>query len=190
VVIGTDRGMENRTRRIIQTGLFVALVVVLGFLLAEVPNVELMTVSVFLSGVILGRGSGAIVGVLSILIYSLFNPYGPPLPPLVLAQTAGFALIGSAGGIIRKRLVDGGKASYLFSAIAGFLLTMIYDSLTTVATAVVVLGTGGLLKGLAGFFVAGALFIAIHILSNTIVFTVTAVPVLRAVSSWERGRKA
>jgi uncharacterized membrane protein len=182
--------MENRTRRIIQTGLFVALVVVLGFLLAEIPNIELMTVSVFLSGVILGGGRGAVVGVLSILLYSIFNPYGPPLPPLLLAQTAGFALIGVAGGMLRTRLVEGGKAPYLFSALAGLLLTMIYDSLTTFATAVVVLGTDGLLKGLAGFFVAGALFIAVHMLSNTIVFTVAAVPVLRAVSSWERGRKA
>ena len=182
--------MENRTRRIIQTGLFVALAVVLGFLLAEVPNIELMTVSVFLGGVILGSGSGAIVGVLSILFYSIFNPYGPPLPPLLLAQTAGFALIGSAGGFMRARLVEGGKASYLFSALAGLLLTIFYDSLTTVATAVVVLGAGGLLKGLAGFFIAGALFMVVHVLSNTIVFTLTAVPVLRAVASWEGGRRA
>jgi uncharacterized membrane protein len=182
--------MEKRTRRIIQTGLFVALVVVLGFLLAEVPNVELMTVSVFLSGVILGIGSGIVVGFLSILFYSLFNPYGPPLPPLVLAQIIGFAIIGSAGGILRKRLTLKGKAPYLFSALAGLLLTLIYDSLTTVATAVVALGAGGFVEGLAGFFVAGALFIIVHTFSNTIVFAVTAVPVLRAVSSWERGRGA
>ena len=182
--------MENRTRRIIQTGLFVALAVVLGFLLAEVPNIELMTVSVFLSGVILGRRSGAIVGVLSIIFYSIFNPYGPPLPPLLLAQTAGFALIGSAGGFMRARLVGGGRAAYLFSALAGLMLTILYDSLTTAATAVVVLGAGGALRGLAGFFLAGALFIVVHVFSNTIVFTLTTVPVLRAVASWEGGRKA
>lgn len=180
--------MENRTRRIIQTGLFVALVVVLGFLLAEIPNIELMTVTVFLSGVILGPGSGIIVGLLSILIYSFFNPYGPPLPPLALAQALGFALVGSAGGILRGRLSAEGKAPYLFSALAGLLLTLIYDSFTTVATAFVVMGAGGFVEGLAGFFIAGALFIVIHTLSNTVVFTVTAVPVLRAVSSWERGR--
>jgi len=190
VVIATGFGMENRTRRIIQTGLFVALVVVLGYLLAEVPNVELMTVSVFLSGVILGRRSGIVVGVSSIMFYSLFNPYGPPLPPLVLAQIMGFALIGSAGGILRNSLVEKGKASYLFSALAGLLLTLVYDSLTTVATVVVALGTDGFVKGLAGFFVAGALFIVVHTLSNTIVFAVTVVPVLRAVASWERGRSA
>ena len=182
--------MENPTRRIIQTGLFVALVVVLGFLLAEVPNVELMTVSVFLSGVILGLRRGVVVGLLSILLYSLFNPYGPPLPPLVLAQILGFAIIGSSGGILRKQLALGGKAPYLFSALAGLILTLIYDSLTTAATAVIVLGVDGFMKGLAGFFVAGALFIVVHTLSNTIVFAVTAVPVLRAVSSWERGRSA
>ncbi len=190
VVIETGRGMENRTRRIIQTGLFIALVVILGFLLAEVPNIELMTVSVFLSGVILGSRSGAIVGALSILLYSLFNPYGPPLPPLVLAQVLGFALVGCVGGMLRRPLAAGGGAPYLFSALAGLLLTLVYDSLTTVATAVIALGADRLVEGVAGFFVAGALFIIVHTLSNTIVFTVTAVPVMRAVSAWERGRSS
>jgi len=182
--------MENRTRRIIQTGLFVALVVVLGFLLAGVPNIELMTVSVFLSGVILGRWSGTIVGALSILLYSLFNPYGPPLPPLVLAQILGFALVGCAGGMLRRHLMEGGRASFLFSALAGLLLTLVYDSLTTVATAVVALGADGLADGIAGFFVAGAIFIIVHTLSNTIVFAATVVPVMRAVAAWEGGRNA
>lgn len=180
--------MEKRTRRIIQTGLFVALVVVLGFLLAEVPNVELMTVSVFLSGVILGWRSGATIGLLSIVCYSLFNPYGPPLPPLLIVQALGFALVGWAGGMLRTSIAERGRASYLFSALAGLLLTLVYDFLTTFATAVVVLGAGGVVHGLKGFFVAGALFIVVHTLSNTIVFAVTAVPVLRAVSAWERGR--
>ncbi|HER43665.1 MAG TPA: ECF transporter S component [Candidatus Eisenbacteria bacterium] len=182
--------MENHTRRIIQTGLFAALVVVLGFLFAEVPNVELMTLSVFLSGVILGRRNGVIVGTISIVFYSLFNPYGPPLPPLFAAQILGFALVGWTGGMLRRLLMERGRASYLFSALAGLLLTLIYDSLTTIATAAVALGTDGLAGNIAGFFLAGALFIAVHSLSNTIVFAVAAVPVLRAVAAWEGGRSA
>ena len=182
--------MQNQTRRIIQTGLFVALVVVLGFLLAEVPNVELMTVTVFLSGVILGPVNGIIVGTISIIIYSLFNPYGPPLPPLVLAQILGFALVGWSGGILRRRILPRDKAAYLFSALAGLMLTLIYDSLTTAATAFIVLGREGFARGLAGCFIAGSLFIVIHTFSNTIVFTLATVPVLRAVSAWEGGRRA
>jgi uncharacterized membrane protein len=184
----TGKRMDNRAKSIVQTALFVALCVALGFLLAEVPNVELMTVSVFLSGVVLGMRRGCLVGVLSILCFSLFNPYGPPLPPLLAAQIAGYALVGISGGIMRGRLAGMGRAAALLGALAGLVLTLVYDALTTVATAIVTLGPAGFLEGLAGFFAVGALFVIVHALSNTIVFAVAVVPVLRAVTSWERGR--
>lgn len=149
---------------------------------------ELMTISVFLSGVVLGSRKGSLTGALSILLYSLFNPYGPALPPLLVTQVAGYTLVGLAGGIMRNRLVRSGRAAILYGAIAGLVLTVIYDVLTTIGTAMVTLGIGGFVDGLGGFFVVGALFAIIHAFSNTVVFAVAIVPVLRAVSSWERGR--
>ena len=180
--------MENRATSIIRTALFVALCVALGFLLAEVPNVELMTVAIFLSGVILGAWRGGLVGALSILFFSVFNPYGPPLPPLLAAQIAGFTLIGFSGGMLRARLARMDRGAAMISAVAGLLLTLLYDALTTIATAFITLGPAGFIGGLAGFFAVGAIFVIVHALSNTVVFAVAIVPVLRAVSAWERGR--
>jgi hypothetical protein len=187
-IITSGMSMENRATSIVRTALFTALCVAFGFLFAEVPNVELMTVAVFLGGVILGTRRGALVGALSILVFSLFNPYGPPLPPLLVAQVTGFTIVGITGGILRGRLARIDGAAVLLSAIAGLVLTLLYDALTTVATAIVTLGSDGFIGGLAGFFVVGALFVIVHALSNTVVFCVVVVPVLRAFSSWERGR--
>lgn len=180
----------RREQKIILTALFIALAVVLGYLLAEVPNVELMTVVVFLSGVFLGARLGATVGLLSILFYSLFNPFGPPLLPLMIAQLIGFAVIGSTGGLLKEQLHRTGTGVVITSALAGLVLTLIYDFLTTVATAAIALGLGGFLEGLGGVFLAGSVFIAIHSISNTAVFAVAIVPIVRVMHAWERGGQA
>jgi uncharacterized membrane protein len=177
--------MEKNSLRIIQTALFIALSVVLGFLLAGVPNIELMTVTVFLSGVILGSVRGALVGAVSILIYSALNPYGPPPPQLLAAQVIGYALAGSSGGLLRGALMRMGRRAVLLSASAGALITMAYDVLTTAATALIALGPAGFSEGLWGFFVAGSFFVAVHVLSNTAVFSVAVVPILMAVAAFE-----
>jgi uncharacterized membrane protein len=181
--------MEKNARRIIQTALFVALCVALGFLLAGVPNIELMTVTVFLSGVILGPKRGILVGALSILVYSLFNPYGPPPPQLLAAQISGYAVAGLGGGVLRAHVRKRGKRAVLMSAAAGLLLTLVYDLLTTAATALIALGPSGFFHGLGAFFLTGAVFIIVHTLSNTVVFSLAVVPVLEAVAAFE-GRGA
>jgi len=179
---------ERHERRIIIAALFVALSVVLGYLFAAVPNVELMTLSVFLGGIFLGVRLGIVIGMLSILIFSLFNPYGPPLPPLALAQVFGYGLIGLAGGVLGGRLSCGRKEAVIVSAAAGLILTLMYDFLTTCASAVIVLGLEGFISGVQGFFAAGLLFVILHTVSNTVIFAVTVVPVVGVVSAWERRR--
>jgi uncharacterized membrane protein len=180
--------MEKNARRIIQTALFITLSVVLGFLLAGVPNIELMTVTVFLSGIILGSGRGMLVGALSILIYSIFNPYGPPPPQLLAAQVAGYVLAGLLGGLLRGPLMKKGKKAVLLSALSGSVVTILYDIVTTAATALIALGPGGFFRGLVGFFLTGAPFVVVHVLSNTAVFSLAVVPVLKAVASFEGSR--
>jgi hypothetical protein len=127
--------------------------------------------------------------VLSILFYSFFNPYGPPLLPLAAAQVAGFALVGVTGGFLGPRIRRGDRAAVGISAVAGFLLTFGYDILTTLATALIALGSHGFMAGLPGVLIAGAVFVIFHVVSNTVVFAVAVVPVVRVVTVWE-GRHA
>ena len=48
-----------KTRKAIMASLLIALTVAVGFALAGVPNVELMTITVFIAGYLLGARLGA-----------------------------------------------------------------------------------------------------------------------------------
>ena len=163
-----------RRQKIILTALFTSLAVVLGYVMAAVPNVELMTVTVFLGGIFTGPRYGAVTGLLSIIIFSLFNPYGAALPPLMAAQIAGFTLAGAAGGMMRGIIRRGGMIT---AALSGLFITLFYDILTTLASAYIAFGSENFIDGLAGFFAASGIFILVHTGVNTLIFSqaVTAV---------------
>ncbi len=178
---------HRRERTVILAALFVALSVALGFLLAGIPNVELMTLAVFMGGISCGARLGGAIGALSSLIFSLLNQFGPAPAPLLIAQVAGFALIGSGGGIVGPHLSPARASGAGASAAAGFALTFVYDALTTVATAFVALGASRFIEGLWGVALAGIGFVAVHIGVNTAIFAVAVPPLMRAVRAWQGG---
>ncbi len=75
-----------------RVGVLVAVTVVMGWLTVYIPNVELVTASVFLAGYWCGPWWGMLVGIMGEGLYSLTNPYGMPLPPLLIAQCIGMTL--------------------------------------------------------------------------------------------------
>lgn len=178
---------HRRERTIILAALFTALGVALGFLLAGIPNVELMTLTAFMAGYFCGARLGGACGALSIMLFSLLNPLGPAPPPLLAAQVAGFTMIGIAGALAKPWIARPGAQGVAASAAAGFLVTLAYDVLTTLASAFVVLGAAGFAGGLGGFALAGALFVAWHVAINTAVFALAVVPLMRGVSAWQGG---
>jgi len=178
---------HRRQRAVILAALFIALSVALGYLLAGIPNVELMTLTVFTAGIFCGVRLGSAIGASSILLFSLFNPLGPAPAPLLAAQVAGFVLIGSGGGIIGPRLAPARASGVAASAAAGFALTLAYDFLTTVATAFIALGASRFIEGFRGVAIAGIVFVAWHVGVNTAVFAVSVPPLMRAVRSWQGG---
>jgi hypothetical protein len=181
---------QRRERTIILAALFVALSVALGFLLAGIPNLELMTLTVFMAGGFCGARLGSAVGALSILVFSVLNPLGPAPAPLLAAQVAGFALAGAGGGVVAPRLAPAGGAGVAAAAAAGFVLTTAYDILTTAATAFIALGASRFIEGLGGVALAGAVFVAWHVGVNTAVFAVAVPPLMRAVRAWQGGEPA
>ncbi|MBN1894648.1 ECF transporter S component, partial [bacterium] len=68
--------------------ILIALGVALGFAFASIPNVELVTGTVFLSGMILGKARGTAAGVMTEALYSIFSPYGIAPLPMLAAQCA------------------------------------------------------------------------------------------------------
>jgi len=153
------------TRKIALAGLLSSLAVALGYLLIAVPNVELMTLTVFVAGGLLGFRGGMLVGVVSMFIYSVANPMGAAIPLVTASQVAGMGVIGAAGGLaplIRRAARRRTVRSLIFAG-AGLILTIMYDFLTNLALG---FSMGTVIAVLA----AGLLFSIVHFVSNTLIF--------------------
>ena len=159
--------------KLVRASIFTALAIGLGFSLLMVPNVELITVIVFLAGLTLGVSWGALVGGTAELIFSVLNPFGSGLvfPPLLMSQIFSMIIIGAAGGLMCpvffKRKFSTKRIASL--AITGFVLTFIFDSLTTLSYP---LSAGFDWPQTIGIYISGIGFTILHQLSNTIVFAV------------------
>ncbi len=169
-----------RTRRALLASLLVVVAVSLGFALSAVPNVELLSFAVFLSGFLLGVGYGAVVGAASAVLFSTFNPLGAGLPPLVVTQALGQAVVGVAGGVAGPLIArfESRPLACLFAGVVGLVLTLLYDVLTTAGAYVTFVGEKSI-EGLVKFGVGGLVFGVLHMVWNTVLFCLALAPTLR-----------
>jgi hypothetical protein len=175
----------HRTRRALLATLLVAVAVSMGLVLSAVPNVELLSFTVFLSGFLLGPRYGATVGIFAAALFSTFNPLGAGLPPLVVAQAVGQAVTGVAGGSTGARLAEVSKRTLacLLAGGLGLALTLFYDVLTSVGAYVTIAGEKSI-QGLVKFVAGGLLFAGLHIVWNTALFSLALVPTLRVLGKF------
>ena len=171
--------MMQRTRRATLAGLLVALIVAAGYSLAAVPNVELVTLLIFVSGFLLGSRLGPAVGAAAWGLYSLLNPMGAAVPPVLAAQTASGALVGLVGALagppILERLPR--VVGMLLCALSGLILTVMYQVVVNSAAFFAFVDERGL-RAFWTFMVGGIAFTAMHLLWNTAVFLVALRPVM------------
>jgi hypothetical protein len=136
-----------------------------------------LTLVVFCSGVLLGARDGALVGGITMLIYSVLNPYGPAPPLVTAAQVVGNMATGIAGAVFRglglaERPVPVRIAALVVCAVA---VTLFYDLITNVAT--------GLVFGqMRTMLLLGIPFALWHIGWNIVLFVALGTP-LTAVSA-------
>ncbi len=169
--------LERKSFRIALISTFAALSVVLGYMLVYLPNIELFTLMIFLSGFILGKRDGAIVGLMSSFIFVFFNPYGVSPLPLFAYQLSHYALVGFVGGLTssymnKKEFFKPEEDLYvikviLIFAIIGAVLTFIYDILSTLIGAITIFGT---LETFWITYIIGLPFTTVHLIGNTLGF--------------------
>ena len=155
---------------------FVAVGVVLGYVLMAVPNVELITTTCFAAGYCLGPVGGILVGALTEFLFAGFHPTGSSFGLLLIAQILGMLFVGFAGGKLAKYLENPQKAAarrILF--LAGFLLTFIFDILTNLAFPV---QAGFSLYQTLVTLIAGIGFSVVHIICNALIFSIVLPPLL------------
>jgi hypothetical protein len=142
-----------------------------GVYAETIPNFEVLTLVVFCSGVLLGARDGILVGMLTMLVYSLLNPYGPAHPLVTTSQVVGNALSGAGGAVFARMGLPRQSTAVRAVTLAGFalLLTASYDLLTNVAT--------GLVFGqMRTWLVAGIPFALWHIGYNIALFAALGTP--------------
>ncbi len=170
--------MQQRLRKISYSGIFIALIIAVGYTLAYVPNLELVTSMIFLSGYFLGIKNGLFIGILGEFLFSAFNPMGSGLifPPMIIAQMISMAFVGIAGGFVgrytSKTLFQ--KKYIIIFGVVGFIVTAFYDSLVSIAYPI---SAGFDFKQTLGLLMSGLIFSIMHMVTNLLIFT-TILPVV------------
>jgi len=169
--------LEKRSFRIALIGTFSALAVVLGYMLAYIPNIEIFTLMIFLAGFVMNKKEGAIVGLLSSTIFTFFNPFGPSPPPLFFYQITHYTLTGMLGGLTRdylcnKKFFKPREDLYVFRimlifGVLGASITFIYDFLSTLLGGFIVSIT---IEYFIATYISGIIFTTIHLVGNILVF--------------------
>jgi len=186
--------VANPLKTVILTALFAGTGAAGGYLLMAVPNVEVLTLIMFLSGYTLGARQGVTASIIAALLYFGFNPQGGMFPPLLIAQIVGLTAAPVAGALFNRIShslecashpeVSGKPAilplsitirqSLLLSAMA-IAATFWYDLLTNLAFP---LATGMGINGVITVLIAGIPFSVLHIVSNVLIFIFIIPPLL------------
>jgi hypothetical protein len=158
--------------------LFAALAAALGFLFSPIPNIELMTFTLFAAGYALGFAGGAAASLLAVLLYFGMNPYGSSFifPPLLLAQLFAAVFIASLGSTFARlippsklRAKPGRIFLFPFAAMAALALP-IFPSFAFA-------WTGG--GSWEGWLMLGILMTSWGFVFNIVVFTAAFPPLVR-----------
>ena len=175
---------KTRSIEVAAISVFTALSIGGAYALAVIPNVELMSLFVFTAGFLFGVHVGAVVGLFSMLIYTIWNPWGSPIIVISIAQIIGMVTFGVAGGIYGRRWNDKHDITFLnmleIGITAGFL-TLFYDCITNIAYA----AAFGLLDALIIVFIMGSIFMIVHTVSNIAFFTIFIGPLVRIADNFE-----
>ena len=157
---------------LVKAAIFSSTAIGLGFTFMFIPNLEFISVTVFLSGLTLGGYVGAMVGGTSMLVYSGLNPLGSGLIhlPLFVSQILAMSTIGILGGFGRITLFNlKRKSLVIISGMFGFFCTLWYNGITTLSYP---LSAGFSFDEAMAYSISGILFTLMHLISNTLIFTV------------------
>lgn len=150
--------MKNNTKKLVLSGLFIALGLLLPFLTGQIPQIGSMLspmhIPVFLCGLICGAPWGAVVGlILPPLRFLLFQM--PPLYPIGIAMAFEMATYGLVCGLLYKRLSHNLKGIYV-----SLITAMVSGRVVWGIVRAVLAGIAGTPFGMQAFL-AGAITTAI-----------------------------
>lgn len=161
-----------------------------NYALIWLPNVKVMDLIVFVSGLHFGTYVGGMVGILVWAIYGSINPRGFVMP-IWLGCMAAESLFGIVGGMIGRPFSVNAMSRRLVAwemAVTGFLLTFTYDLATNLLSAVTISWFETSLETIVAVMISGVPFALIHELSNAILFFLGVGPLDSSIEKIAGGR--
>ncbi len=172
------------TRITLLACLLTALVYAAGEALAGIPNVEVITLLVFIAGFLLGPAWGMVVGGAGMGAHSLFNALGTVAPPVWIAQVVCYAFVGLCGAWLGPRLaaLKTRTAQALASAAAGLVLVAVYQLVVNSISFMTFAANVPLWTYVWG----GLAFASVQMVWNAALFFVTLPPTLKVLGRARR----
>jgi len=158
--------------------MFAGVAAAAGYMLMFIPNIEAVTLVLFVAGYKLGIKRGILAAIIAAFLYFGLNPQGGLFPPLLTAQIIGVSAAPVLGALFRllKSLV----LRLLSLPILAIIATVWYDLLTNLAYP---LSIGLNYKGILITLSAGIPFSLVHNISNVIIFSVFIPPFLLLINA-------
>jgi LytS/YehU family sensor histidine kinase len=130
---------KKKSLRIAIIAIYTACTASAGYSLTMVPNIEIFSMMVFLGGLLFGKKIGSAIGLLTTVIYRLFNIWGGSPLILLAIQLLVYTLVGFVGGLFNntkfRKNVD--ISSQVVFGILGAIFATVYTFLTPLSWAVV-----------------------------------------------------
>ncbi|MEA2069853.1 MAG: ECF transporter S component [Asgard group archaeon] len=160
---------NNPTLRISLIAILSALGPALSISFIWFPYFELLSFTIFISGIILGTKDGLIVGFISSVIYEVLSTVIMGFALVIYPfKLLGFLLIAVVGGLIGKSNSNKKQISWnFFIAILGGLLTIFYDLLTNLGY---LFFTNFQFNSFLSLLVTSLPVTAIRVITNSILF--------------------
>jgi hypothetical protein len=177
--MGSKGGSIFSMSGVARVGVFAALAFGINTPFLAIPNIELFSFSLFLSGLYLGKAGGTATALVGGIIFVFFNPNGAqPILAIGLVQLFGFLLFGFCGGLLRPVVLkrDNIKLTIAVLLVSGAVLTFWYDLSTNLAFAYI-------FGPFWTAFLAGLGFSILHTVSNIIIFGISGAVVQKI---WKR----
>ncbi|MCD6249041.1 MAG: hypothetical protein J7J98_01755 [candidate division Zixibacteria bacterium] len=165
--------MNRSTRLIARIALFSALIYVLSWSTALLPNVNFAFLIAFTAGYFWGAIPGILVGSVGMWLWTSFNPFGPAPLPIAVVQVVGLATCGLIG-FLSRHLIDDSRIgrSRLVLLLAALLCTLAFYLPVSLVDA-------WLFQPFWPRLITGLSFMGISLISNMILFPLSLAVILR-----------
>jgi hypothetical protein len=151
-----------RSRQVAILANMTALALLGNYALVGIPSVEIGSVVIFITSLLFGLSMGMSCALLTSIIFAAFNPWGPFIPQIWIAQVIGWMYIAAVGGLPKPKQPDlyQGRTKMF---IAGAYLTLVFDLVTNMGYAIV-FNVPYILANIIGLP-----FMIVHVISNAII---------------------